>query len=284
MVESGEKRTSNPKARSYGMTKLFVCAVVIGFATTLCAQRVMPSGTQNRERRHTAADRAAAIERSGGLVMKRELGKGRILFVNCQQTVRSGVIEEVADALSKVMRMNVVSTNGSFVSMAEASKTMAGLKANGAIFVVEDGVLPAMLSAAEDRWAVVNLKAISKGAEGARLENRLRCQLCRAFSMTFGWASLHGGMMSVLNGADDLDRLPTGSLGAENANRIKHQLKEIGLTPFPVGTYRSACVMGWAPPPKNDLQRKIWEEEQRSKLEYDRKEAEKKAKAGNAGK
>lgn len=266
------------------MNRLFMCAMAIGFSATLCAQKVMPSGTQNRERRHTAAERAAAIERSGGLVMKRELGKGRILFVNCQQTVRGGVIEEVADALSKVMRMNVVATNGTFGSLADASKAMSLLKANGAIYVVEDGVLPAVLSAAEDRWAVVNLKAISGGAEGAKLENRLRCQLCRAFSVTFGWASLHGGMMSVLNGADDLDGLPTGSLGAENANRIKHQLREIGLTPFPVGSYRSACVMGWAPPPANDLQRKIWEEEQRAKQEYDRKEAERKAKAGKAEK
>lgn len=248
---------------------------------SLCAasQQVAPSGTANKSKRYTAEARAAAIERSGGIVMRKDLGKGRVAFANCQKSVSFDAVEKVADALTKVLRMNVEATNGiAFAGIGDVAKTRAALGAEGAVFIVDVPSLPAVLTAPEDRWAVVNVKAFSEGADGSRLANRLMCELCRAFSMTFGWASIHGGMMSVVKDPSGLDSLPVGSLGAENSNRIKHQLEAIGLVPFPVGSYRSACVMGWAPPPANELQRKIWDEEEKSRQEYDRKEAEKKAK------
>lgn len=258
--------------------KRVIISLAIVAAMCATAQRVMPSGTANRNKRYSAEARAAAIERSGGIVMRKDMGKGRILFVDCQKRVPAAEAAEVADALTKVMRMNVEVTNGVFASIGELPARLASSGANGALFIVDDPALPVALSATEDRWAVVNVRPLADSADGAKLANRLKCQLCRAFSATFGWASVHGGMMSVLKDVKGLDSLPVGSLGAENANRIRHQLKEIGLSPFPVGSYRSACVMGWAPPPVNDLQRKIWEEEEKSRQEYDRKEAEKKAK------
>lgn len=258
--------------------KRIVLTLAIAMAMYASAQKVAPAGTANRNKRYSSEARAAAIERSGGIVMRKDLGKGRILFVNCQKRVPAAVSDEVADALTKVLRFNVETTNGVFTALGDAAKALAATGANGALFIVDDGTLPAVVSAIEDRWAVVNVGAFAQGAEGAKLANRLKCELCRAFSATFGWASIHGGMMAVLKDAQGLDTLPVGSLGAENANRIRHQLKEIGLTSIPVGSYRSACVMGWAPPPANDLQRKIWEEEEKSRQEYDRKEAGKKAK------
>lgn len=258
--------------------KRAVIILVVAMAMCAVAQRVAPSGTANRNKRYSAEARAAAIERSGGIVMRKDMGKGRVLLVDCQKRVPSAVAGEVADALTKIMRMNIEATNGVFTSMGDIAPWLAASGANGALFIVDDPTLPVTLSATENRWGVVNVCPLADGADGAKLATRLKCQLCRTFSATFGWASIHGGMMSVLKDVKGLDSLPVGSLGAENANRIRHQLKEMGLVQFPVGSYRSACVMGWAPPPANDLHKKIWEEEEKSRKEYDRREAEKKAK------
>ncbi len=237
-----------------------VLSVLCGFA---------PSG---------AAAGASAVSRAGGRILRPGSRRGSIVVVNSQKKVASAALDAVAENLRVKLGLNARVVDGERVSVETASKAKKALGAEVAVFVVEDGALPASLVAREERWGIVNLTRLEEGGiDGVRRFGRLRAEVMRTIALVCGAgdSQFPGSLMTIGDRPGDLD-LVAGELPVDVMNKMVASLAGIGVTPASFATYRRACREGWAPEPTNAVQKAIWDEiraipDQPMKIEFDPK-------------
>lgn len=190
----------------------------------------------------------------GGMLVCPGSGAGRIAFVNCQEKFGQNAIDDIAQQLRKLSRLNIVAVRGDAkLDPAEARKAH-GAEVTIVIADRPDG--PLMLLAPEDCWGMVNVARIAAG-------ERFNAGCCKALLRTFGM--LCGGGLSLQQGnvlsevklekTYDLQNV----LPQDVTVRQLKFLAEMGVKPERRTTYRKACEEGWAPAPTNDVQKAIWD-------------------------
>jgi len=212
------------------------------------------------------------LAKTGGRVMKPGTQKGEIVCVNCQQTAKREWVEEVVSYFGDLTKFKVRLVDGG-----EFSFPSPKLVGDATVFVVDDPKLPTLLTAPEDKWAVVSVSKLKTDKE-AFFAARVKKETSRAFAfLTCGGGSMYpGNIGSGVAGVSDLDKIVDFRFPNDMANRCRNYMKPFGVTPGFFTTYLSACNHGWAPAPTNDIQRAIWNEvrklpEKPIKIEFDPK-------------
>ncbi|MBR4652036.1 MAG: hypothetical protein IKO72_01635 [Kiritimatiellae bacterium] len=246
------------------MTALMAVVVSARFTNAAPATRGERPQKTAEERRLAKEERLRKrYIRTGGPVENLSGMKGNFQIVNCQSRLKISRGPECAAKYRELFcsDFRYVPECGA-VDYLTAAEKVKELKANAAVFLIDDTRTPALLVAPEERWALVNIgRLATKGCSDERLLVRATRELARGISMVCGTDGLVMGpdAKGVFTPADLEYRMMEG-ITAEALIKIGDYLPKLGITPFERSTYRRACEEGWAPEPTNDVQRAIFEQ------------------------
>lgn len=212
-----------------------------------------------------ASARPAKFNRlSGGLVFSEPTGK-RICLLNAQDIVSTNVLKKAADRVIAEIHAPIeivtVRDKGAVAAEMDAAQNnpmfatlVAFVEGNGESITRPDP---------DNGRCIVDVKALTKdGADAARVEERVKKCVWRSVGFVLG-AGMSVGTWSVLGRARtlaELDAISATSPAPEQHNSMVYNSKKLGIVPVNVATYRTACQQGWAKPPKNEEQKKVWDE------------------------
>ena len=224
------------------------------------------------------SERKAEIEyRIGGRLLRPGSGVGELVFVNAQKRINKSVLTEVMTNLVAKYKFNIALQEGEF------SFPSPKLVGNLTLFIVDDPMLPHLLSAPENRWAMVNVARLSEGAGGKIpfLEARTKKEITRGFALLAGAqdSTYPNSLLGPVVSPADLDSHVDCRMPVDIIRRFKPYLEKFGVKPRVMIPYCEACKEGWAPAPTNEVQKAHWEAARKLptkpiKVEYDPKKGE----------
>jgi len=192
---------------------------------------------------------------NGGYVRRPNAGSAHIVFVNCQNRIADKVIQASAANLESILFIPFDCSCGTF--------DFDNLKIQGSasVFIVDRENYPPSLIAPEDKWAMVNVARLTKGADAAKLNRRLSKELSRSTALLCGAAAsgFQNTITRCVTDVDQLDEIPDWHLPFDTIQKISTYVKGFGIKPYERATYLDACNEGWAPPPADDIQKSIWD-------------------------
>ena len=258
-------------------TILMVAAVVS--ASAACAQELAPAGkprVQPKERpakaltpeevaqnKAKAAAFRKAIADRGGWVSAPMAGPSlKLVDATAKGWALSGLelvkgnLDRFGLCPSETLRKPV-----SGDALAEGRALVQG---SSAVVMLVDGAEDAPLVAAypEERLALVNMTALSKGASGSGVrQDRVEKLTWRAIGHLVGCGAPDGYtcVMQPVRNLAELDAMPNKFIHPATFLKTRPYFDLCGVTPARKGTYESAAQQGWAPPPTNDIQKAIWD-------------------------
>lgn len=226
------------KRRFYGLT--MVLCVFAGF--------VVPAETR--------VERAKELYRqTGGYVRRPNTGTGKFVFVNAQSGHHNDILKESAELLEKDLAIEITVTSGVFTLSSPV------LHGEATLYFVNDAALPTLLVAPEDRWGVVNMAKLGgSDVKPTFLKARTMKELSRGFALLGGAfrSQFERTVTGCVTEPQQLDRLVDAALPFDTCIRIQSYVKGLGITPYKRETYIDACYEGWAPVPKDEVQKAIW--------------------------
>ena len=236
-------------------------AVADGTAATNAVKAARPTRKLTREEAKARHDKMM-MRRYGGVVRKAGSAHGRFAFVNAQSRVGEADFKRVMEVIDEKIFLTCEYAKATVAKPWNPSGEIKSLKADMAVVVVDSDDVPALLTAPESRWAVVNVRPLAEGCDGEALSHRARVEMLRAFALIGGAAFMQMDpvvMMGNVLSAKDLDMIREEGLGVDVAYAISKRLPELGVTPWKETNYKRACEEGWAPAPTNDYQQAIWD-------------------------
>lgn len=197
---------------------------------------------------------------SGGIVEKPGAGKGTFLFVDSTGELTEGMFARDFNMLDRTLKVSPKLVKGKPVTIETAGAAIKELNANAAVFVVSNSVLPRLITASEEGWAIVNMSKLKEGEPSKEvLEKRITIEVIRGLAQIFG--SGNSGMsMSAVTSLKDIDELQHPGFPPSAMKICQTQMRKLGFEPKVTASYRVACKQGWAPPPKTEAQRIIWQQ------------------------
>lgn len=197
---------------------------------------------------------------SGGIVEKPGAGKGTFLFVDSTGELTEGMFARDFNILNRTLKVSPKIVKGKSVTIETASAALRELNANAAVFVVSNSVLPRLVTASEEGWAIVNMNKLKEGTPSKKvLEKRITIEVIRGLGQIFGSGN-NGMSMSAVISLKDIDELQHPGFPPSAMRICQTQMKKLGFEPKVTASYRVACKQGWAPPPKTEAQRIIWQQ------------------------
>lgn len=205
---------------------------------------------------------------TGGRVVKPDSGEGKVVVYNAQSKISDETLKQVIDHMTITMAVRFEVVKGEPVSIDGFDATAKKSGGGATIFLVDSPTLPLSLVAYENGWGMVNAAPLAT-SQADKLAERTEKELTRTFGLTCGLA---GGMgaATLMIPVRKVEALDNCELPMERGNNmitgpIHRYLLNFGITPVTVATYRKACSDGWAPKPKDDAQRALWESTQEKK-------------------
>ena len=235
-------------------------------AITLSSMIVSGAFAQNAASAAVTARERAQMRKAakfGGILQRPNANPGKFAFVNAQSRVAESNLLETVMFLRRMTHANIVLEGGRAVTAATAGTARKEAKADVAVFLVDDKVMPdMMLISPEGKWGMVNIAAlIVDGAAQPFAVARLNKEMVRAFAYVAGGcgSEFKGNLMDHIQRPDQLDSYTEARPPMDVLAKVSHRLPQLGVTPQRITTYQQACKEGWAPAPTNDVQKAIWE-------------------------
>ena len=176
-------------------------------------------------------------------------GAGKLVFVNASQ-VDDSCLKSAAGKICNILMMDAEVKKGKW-SLADAKKSMEALGATAAVFVVDDPSLPMSLVAMEEKWGVAN-------ASGLDAETLAKETLRVAIVVLGGASSKYpASVMRPVFSKEDLVKNAGSLVTIDALMAICPNLPSLGIKQFTMMDYADALEDGVAPPPANDVQRKL---------------------------
>lgn len=195
------------------------------------------------------------LARTGGYYNVPGSMKGEVCFADCASSVDQTWLSEITEYLRSETDLNVTYTN-------DCTFTWPRPKLIGdfTLFVVDDKLMPSVLVASEDKWAIVNVAQL-KDERTQFFAMRVKKMLVRVFALLCGGAASNyqGGLSGPMVSVKELDKLMHHRLQVDVKERLVKYLRAFGITPQITTTYLAACTHGIAPAPTNDVQKAVWE-------------------------
>lgn len=206
--------------------------------------------------------RLSSLKHHGGFLLQPGRGHGKVALVNASGLACDDAFAQVASDIGKYIRISATSGKSAAVTLSTIEAALASSGAQAAVFGVADDTMPRLLIAPEQRWAIVNVKALKEGNPADEVfKKRVRKELWRAFAMTCGATDTRTPecALNPVVSLADLDRSQNDMISMERLNEISDHLKKIDIEPFRMTSYRQACKEGWAPAPTNEFQQALWD-------------------------
>lgn len=205
----------------------------------------------------------AKIEQLGGFVESPQPGGKNITLLNAQKVVSGETVDAAVNELRRIMNLPLVRQDASPFSEPpwDRAKNLIGNSVGAVIFLVDVTGYPSLVVAPEQCWALINVSALKvDGAAWDVVADRVEKEINRAFAMLLGASNslMQPCVMRSVHSLKDLDAVNQSNFCPEPLEKIRLGARSLDIRPFRRGTYRSACLAGWAPPPTNDIQRAIW--------------------------
>ena len=216
-----------------------------------------------------AAKREALMQKiyakTGGMLDRPHSKTGKFAFINMQTLVPSEDMKEPVATMIRVLRHDITlesPTGYNGFAIQSIPEYLRKQQVKGAIFLVEDDVLPSVLIAPETGWGVINVKFLnSDSPDPLLLAQRVRREMWRTFAMVNGGANTRMGkcVLQTVLSLKDIDALGAEAFCPEPVNQILEHLDALGVVKYQRATYAKACEEGWAPAPTNEYQQVIWD-------------------------
>ena len=203
-----------------------------------------------------------AMEKHGGFVTVKGTPSGSIVVLNAQNRVAVENFDITKYTVCKWLDGLVTVKEGDAATVANADALKKQLKADFAVFIVDDPALPPSLVAVEAKWAILNVGALAVGNANEEIVRiRAKNEFSRVFAMLCGGfcSQYPAPLMNMVTEISDLDKCladPPGDVGT----RMKGYLERNGVQAERKMLYRKAVLEGWAPAPTNEFQKAVWEQ------------------------
>lgn len=203
---------------------------------------------------------------SGGLLERKEAVPSKNIVVSNKQSVLGQQdISGIVDAVRVVGRLPF---------------RLEGERAGMTIDLVEADDMGMLAIFPDDFYAKINVKALAKdGAAKDVVRDRVKKQIVRAGFLLLGSGySQYPGLMRPISSVAELDSCPLATPSPDNFVHL-YAATKVGVKDVRFASYRDACREGWAPEPKDDIQKAIWAEyhakpTEPMKIEFDPKKGE----------
>ena len=239
----------------FGIAAASVCASDIAYAAVPTA--VNPDGKKIVKKIDRAKLQAAIYKRTGGKLKVPGTQQGTLTYVNAQKKAPVEWLQQNAEVFAKNAKVDIQVKEGAF---SFPSPTIVG---NATLFVIDDESMPSILHAPEQKWCMVNVAPLAKGAgeKKAFFAARVQKQLTRGFSLLAGSqdSNYPESLLGCITSPEGLDKHVDCRLPVDIMARFPPYLAGYGVKPYVLSTYKKACEEGWAPQPTNDVQKAIWE-------------------------
>lgn len=207
--------------------------------------------------------RLAPMRNYGGMVRKEGSAYGKVVFLNAQKLIPAATIgnplKRVEDRLNLLWEVKDVAS----VKLANPSGDIKAAGGAVGVVIAESDELPALVTAPEDGWAIVNVAALNRDKpDAAKLAERTNKELLRAFALIGGAAFQSRDpivMRADIRTPQELDLIKSANYGIDTVDALRRNLPFNGVMPWKITTYRQACQEGWAPQPTNEYQKAIWD-------------------------
>ena len=233
------------KSTLFALLALVVCSVL---AETVAP--TTPLTPEEREARRQAAleRRRAHAKKTGGLVECPEVVPSKVITVVNKQTIVP------LDRLTADIKSARIATK--LPIALDAKDRIAAT-----ITLVESADTPTLLIAPEDYAVTVNVKRLAEDNPDAdKVAVRLRKEIIRGALMVLG--SGYSQTLCFAAPVTSLKELDAISVDRPSPDTMMHLQASgrRGVNLISFASYRTACQQGWAPEPKNDEQRQVWDE------------------------
>lgn len=203
------------------------------------------------------------VKHTGGFIANKKAAKGSIAIINAQSQVDGEFISKRAEKLEAQLWFNVkylkVEKKVDFETLSDVIKEGKGTVS---VVLVECDKCPSLITIPEMRCALVNVSPlVVDNPDKAKLEKRVAKEITRAtaFVLGLGYGNTPGGVLDPIKSVRELDAIFVDMLPGDMAIEADHAAGKLGITRFKRSTYKKACEEGWAPAPKNDIQKAIWD-------------------------
>ena len=246
----------NKSSLIIGVAVASICAFGDVFAqTTQVATN--PEGKKIVKKIDRAKLQAAIYKRTGGKLKVPGTQQGTIFYVNAQKKAPVDWLKQNADVFAANAKIDIQVKEGVF------SFPAPKIEGNATLFVVDDESMPSILHAPEQRWCMVNVAPLAKGAgeKTAFFAARVQKELTRGFSLLAGSqdSNYPESLLGCITSPEGLDKHADCRLPVDIMARFTPYLAGYGVKPYVLSTYKKACEDGWAPAPTNDVQKVIWD-------------------------
>lgn len=200
--------------------------------------------------------------RTGGRIVKPESGEGKIVFLNAQKTWPAGKVGAFAKDLALFFQVRIEVRESNMLDFAGLAKARRDTGAAVALLLIDQPDHPKSLVDYEDCWGVVNLNSFTTKADEKVMDMRMRKLIFRAFALACGLADAQSIGSTMWPAADEkaFDELYFPDRPFPNLMiPILGHLQRLGIKNMTVKTYKEACQEGWAPQPKDQYQKAIWD-------------------------
>ena len=244
-------------------TIIAVLAVAVTASHSLAEN--VPSGGKkpmSMEAKREAA-RRGVMKHLGGYVIQPGTQKGHVAFFNGQGRIGNTIFDAYVSRMRTLMHLTAKAyPQLRKVTPKNAAGLMADVDAQAAVFLVDDEDLPALLTAPEAKWAIVNIAALSSDKpDDEKLRLRVTREIWRALAYACG-AGISTTPHCVMNpcySLADLDAVDSDMISMEPFMTMRDAFPKMGISPFRRVTYKVAVQEGWAPAPTNEWQQAIWD-------------------------
>ncbi len=206
--------------------------------------------------------RAGMLARMGTPVMRPNLEPG-ICFVNAQKTLPAEAFEAPMTNIREEFRISCYVREGEFVSLKDLAAMAAKTNHACVVCVVDMPDFPQVLTAPDNHWSLVNVAPLKADKpDAAKLAERFRKVAYRGFALAMGagFSAQAGGLLQPAETLADLDAIYGKASPPDCHFPIINYCELRKVAPGGMAPYRIACKEGWAPPPKDELQKRIWDE------------------------
>lgn len=215
-----------------------------------------PEGKKVAKKIDRAKLQAAIYKRTGGKLKVPGTQQGTITYVNAQKKAPADWLVQNADVFAKNVKVDIQVKEGVFTFPSPK------IEGNATLFVIDDESMPSILHAPEQKWCMVNVAPLAKGAgeKKAFFAARVQKQLTRGFSLLAGAqdSNYPESLLGCITSPEGLDKHADCRLPVDVMARFTPYLAGYGVKPYVLSTYKKACEEGWAPAPTNDVQKVIW--------------------------
>lgn len=207
---------------------------------------------------------AHMVKPSGGLIFSEIKGKA-VAIINFEKVAKDKALNETINDIKLHIRVPIKIVE--VPKGAILTNEVASLRKKedvSAVIALSNCECTKLLKYEQERNIVyINVSALSKDRAPTKIVNsRLNKQIWRAVGaiLNAGEPSMGPSIIKRADTIKELDAIKASLPEPMQHNRMVTAIDNLGMKMIKAGTYRSACQQGWAPAPKTEEQKKIWNE------------------------